>query len=60
MDLSDLKHRHKFQIICLHNVNASAALLGFAHDTHRFDLFTEDLQTFTSGQVLYGTKGKRQ
>ena len=53
MDLSDLRHRHSFQVVCLHNVHATSALLGFAHETHRFDLFTEDLQTFTSGQVAY-------
>ena len=54
MDLSDLRHRHNFQIICLHNHNAaSSALLGFAHETHRFDLFSEDLQTFTTAQVMY-------
>ena len=51
MDLSDLRHRHNFQVICLHNAAASSALLGFAHETHRFDLFTEDLQAI--GQVGY-------
>ncbi len=51
MDLSDLRHRHNFQVICLHNVAASSALLGFSHETHRFDLFTDELETFSSGQV---------
>ena len=50
-DLSDLRHRHNFQIICLHYVAASSALLGFAHETHRFDQFTEELQA--SGQVCF-------
>ena len=52
VELSDLRHRHKFHIICLHNAAASSALLGFADETHRFDLFAEDLETFTLIQVL--------
>ncbi|XP_028415936.1 meiosis regulator and mRNA stability factor 1-like [Dendronephthya gigantea] len=50
-DLSDLRHRHNFQIICLHYVAASSALLAFAHETHRFDQFTEELQAL--GQTTY-------
>ena len=51
VELSDLRHRHNFNIICLHNVAASSALLGFAHETHRFDLFAEDLEHFIPAQV---------
>lgn len=55
MDLSDLRHRYNFHIICLHNAAASSALLGFVHEAHRFDVFTEDIQTYSSGQVRLST-----
>ncbi|XP_046855493.1 meiosis regulator and mRNA stability factor 1-like isoform X2 [Xenia sp. Carnegie-2017] len=52
MDLSDLKHRYNFRVICLHNESASSALLGFAHEAHRFDLLTQDLQNTTTIPVI--------
>ncbi|XP_022794519.1 meiosis regulator and mRNA stability factor 1-like [Stylophora pistillata] len=42
-ELSDLRHRHNFQVICLHNAQAQDALLACAHETKRFDRFTADL-----------------
>ncbi|KAJ7340352.1 hypothetical protein OS493_003095 [Desmophyllum pertusum] len=42
-ELSDLRHRHNLEVICLHNAQAQAALLACAHDARRFDHFTADL-----------------
>ena len=52
VELSDLRHRHNYQIICLHNVAASPTLLGFAHESHRFDLFTKDIEVYTPMEVF--------
>lgn len=42
-ELSDLRHRHNLTVICLHNAQAHSALLACAHQSERFDLFTNDL-----------------
>ena len=42
-ELSDLRHRHNLEVICLHNAQAQAALLACAHEAKRFDHFTADL-----------------
>lgn len=42
-ELSDLRHRHNLTVICLHNAQAQSALLACAHESKRFDLFTDEL-----------------
>ncbi|KAL9957262.1 hypothetical protein ACROYT_G038876 [Oculina patagonica] len=42
-ELSDLRHRHNLEVICLHNAQAQAALLACAHEARRFDHFTADI-----------------
>ncbi|XP_053550508.1 meiosis regulator and mRNA stability factor 1 [Bombina bombina] len=43
LELSDLRHRHGFQIILVHKNQASEALLQHAHELIRFDEFITDL-----------------
>ena len=42
-ELSDLRHRHNFEVICLHNAQAQPALLACAQKVKRFDHFIADL-----------------
>nr|XP_006007676.1 PREDICTED: meiosis arrest female protein 1 isoform X1 [Latimeria chalumnae]XP_014351048.1 PREDICTED: meiosis arrest female protein 1 isoform X1 [Latimeria chalumnae] len=42
-ELSDLRHRHKFQIILVHKNQASEALLHHAHKQVRFEEFVSNL-----------------
>nr|XP_005307626.1 meiosis regulator and mRNA stability factor 1 isoform X2 [Chrysemys picta bellii] len=43
LELSDLRHRHGFQIILVHKNQASEALLHHAHELIRFEEFISDL-----------------
>lgn len=43
LDISDLRHRHGFQIIIVHKNQASEALLHHAHELIRFEEFISDL-----------------
>ena len=43
-ELSDLRHRSNFRVILLHNQQASDVLKQTAHECHRFDIFTTELQ----------------
>ncbi|KAM4632640.1 meiosis regulator and mRNA stability factor 1 [Discoglossus pictus] len=43
LELSDLRHRHGFQIIIVHKNQASDALLHHAHELIRFEEFISDL-----------------
>ena len=42
-ELSDLRHRHNLEVICLHNAQAQPALLACAQKVKRFDHFIADL-----------------
>lgn len=42
-ELSDLRHRHNLEVICLHNAQAQPALLACAQKVKRFDRFIADL-----------------
>ena len=44
-DLHDLRHRHMFTVILVHNRNASDALKYTAHTTVMFDDFVRDIPT---------------
>ena len=41
--LHDLRYTSNFQILLLHNVQASQNFIQFAHEAYRFDLFIADL-----------------
>lgn len=43
-ELSDLRHRSNFRVILLHNKQASNVLKLTAHECHKFETFTAELQ----------------
>lgn len=57
-ELSDLRHRHNLEVICLHNAQAQPALLACAHDARRFDHFTADLPLVFPPKVRFVVKCK--
>lgn len=55
-ELSDLRHRHNLEVICLHNAQAQPALLACAHEARRFDHFTADLPVVFPPKVRFEIK----
>ena len=49
-DLSDLRHRHNFRVVLLHNPHASDALLSCAQEARVFDEFISDLPVMMQTQ----------
>ena len=52
-ELSDLRYRHNFHVICLHNAQAQDALLECAHEARRFDQFTTDLPDRKVNEIFF-------
>lgn len=55
-ELSDLRHRHGFQVILVHKSQASSALLQHAHLCAAFEEFVSDLP---AGMVVKSQVSRR-